>query len=101
MFPIKHQLDQVRHLRTLGFYADFYTAAGSRHARTGVHSGDTSRGSSGEAKDEFLAMPAHELRNPLAPLRELLEVMKRSDDGPARRQPFLSITERRSGGREF
>jgi len=29
-------------------------------------------------KDEFLAMLAHELRNPLAPLRNMLEIMKRS-----------------------
>jgi CheY-like chemotaxis protein/two-component sensor histidine kinase len=30
-------------------------------------------------KDEFLAMLAHELRNPLAPLVNMLEVLKRSD----------------------
>lgn len=30
-------------------------------------------------KDEFLATIAHELRNPLAPIRNSLEVMKRSD----------------------
>lgn len=30
-------------------------------------------------KDEFLAMLAHELRNPLAPIRNMLEVMKRED----------------------
>jgi PAS domain S-box-containing protein len=32
-------------------------------------------------KDEFLATLAHELRNPLAPLRNSLEVMRRSADG--------------------
>jgi signal transduction histidine kinase/ActR/RegA family two-component response regulator len=32
-------------------------------------------------KDEFLAMLAHELRNPLAPLRNALEILKRSDAG--------------------
>ena len=30
-------------------------------------------------KDEFLAMLAHELRNPLAPLRNMLEIMKRAE----------------------
>jgi two-component system CheB/CheR fusion protein len=35
-------------------------------------------------KNEFLAMLAHELRNPLAPIRSSLEVMKRLADGPAR-----------------
>jgi PAS domain S-box-containing protein len=38
-------------------------------------------------KDEFLAMLAHELRNPLAPLRNMLEVMKRTTgDGDLVRQ---------------
>ena len=32
------------------------------------------------AKDEFLAMLAHELRGPLAPLRNMLEIIKRVDD---------------------
>ena len=32
-----------------------------------------------QRKDEFLAMLAHELRNPLAPLRNMLEIMKRGD----------------------
>ena len=31
-------------------------------------------------KDEFLATLAHELRNPLAPIRNALEVMRRSDE---------------------
>jgi len=30
-------------------------------------------------KDEFLATLAHELRGPLAPLRNMLEIMKRAD----------------------
>ena len=33
-------------------------------------------------KDEFLAMLAHELRGPLAPLHNMLELMKRSADDP-------------------
>jgi PAS domain S-box-containing protein len=34
-------------------------------------------------KDEFLATLAHELRNPLAPLANVLEIMKRSDEDRA------------------
>jgi PAS domain S-box-containing protein len=34
-------------------------------------------------KDEFLATLAHELRNPLAPLRNMLEVLKRAGDDTA------------------
>ena len=38
-------------------------------------------------KDEFLAMLAHELRNPLAPLRNALEILKRrSHDPPVARE---------------
>jgi PAS domain S-box-containing protein len=38
-------------------------------------------------KDEFLATLAHELRNPLAPIRNMLEVMKRADgNGPLMEQ---------------
>src|SRR5438105_5093808 len=33
-------------------------------------------------KDEFLATLAHELRNPLAPIRNALEIMRISDDQP-------------------
>jgi len=34
-------------------------------------------------KDEFLAMLAHELRNPLAPIRTALEILKHRADDPA------------------
>jgi PAS domain S-box-containing protein len=34
-------------------------------------------------KDEFLAMLAHELRNPLAPVRSSIEIMKRTPDDAA------------------
>ena len=45
-------------------------------------------------KDEFLAMLAHELRNPLAPLRNGLEVMKRADLSPAQREQTRDMMER-------
>jgi signal transduction histidine kinase len=35
-----------------------------------------------QRKDEFLATLAHELRGPLAPLRNMLEVLKRADHDP-------------------
>ena len=37
-------------------------------------------------KDEFLAVLAHELRNPLAPIRTSLEVMKRTEDREVERR---------------
>ncbi|HVX61072.1 MAG TPA: PAS domain S-box protein [Pirellulales bacterium] len=45
-------------------------------------------------KDEFLAMLAHELRNPLAPIRNSLHILKQPEtDGPTDHQ-MLSIAER-------
>jgi two-component system CheB/CheR fusion protein len=45
-------------------------------------------------KDEFLAMLAHELRNPLAPLRNGLEIWKHGNAGPAAEQESQMIMER-------
>ena len=45
------------------------------------------------AKDEFLAMLGHELRNPLAPIATALELM-------ARREPHAAVQERRIIGRQ-
>jgi signal transduction histidine kinase/ActR/RegA family two-component response regulator len=45
-------------------------------------------------KDEFLATLAHELRNPLAPIRSGLEVLRRADD--SKREKIYSIIERQT-----
>ena len=45
-------------------------------------------------KDEFLATLSHELRNPLAPIRNALEVMRRAGDDPALKERALAIMER-------
>nr|WP_304951792.1 ATP-binding protein [Xanthomonas sp. LMG 8992] len=45
-------------------------------------------------KDEFLAMLAHELRNPLAPLRNMLEVLKRSHGNEALSRKAHEVMER-------
>lgn len=45
-------------------------------------------------KDEFLATLAHELRNPLAPLRNMLEVVKRADGNPERVQQAHAMMDR-------
>ena len=47
-------------------------------------------------KNEFLATLAHELRNPLAPLRNVASLLKRSNLDPAQR-PLLEIMERQVG----
>src|SRR5207248_9588075 len=48
-------------------------------------------------KDEFLAMLAHELRGPLAPLSNLLEIMKRADGNADLLQQARSTMERQLG----
>ncbi len=48
-------------------------------------------------KDEFLAMLAHELRNPLAPIRNALEIMKMSSGGSAPLESAASMMERQVG----
>ena len=47
-----------------------------------------------QRKDEFLAVLAHELRNPLAPLRYMLEVQKLSAGTPAMDQKVRDVMER-------
>jgi signal transduction histidine kinase/ActR/RegA family two-component response regulator len=44
-----------------------------------------------ERKDEFLAMLGHELRNPLAPVRNCLHILEHSDDDPGQRRRAREI----------
>lgn len=46
------------------------------------------------AKDEFLATLSHELRNPLAPLRNSLSVLRLSGQGEGNAAPVLEMMER-------
>jgi signal transduction histidine kinase/CheY-like chemotaxis protein len=45
-------------------------------------------------KDEFLATLSHELRNPLAPIRNALELMRRAGDDESLKERALAIMER-------
>jgi PAS domain S-box-containing protein len=45
-------------------------------------------------KNEFLAIMAHELRNPLAPIRTGLELLRRRGDDPAERDRLRTVMER-------
>lgn len=48
-------------------------------------------------KDEFLAILAHELRNPLAPLRNALGILERMPERPDDFDPILELMERQLG----
>jgi signal transduction histidine kinase len=48
-------------------------------------------------KDEFLATLAHELRNPLAPIRNALEIMRMGGDNPKAMDRARDIIERQVG----
>ncbi|MGE3771720.1 MAG: ATP-binding protein, partial [Gammaproteobacteria bacterium] len=50
-----------------------------------------------QRKDEFLAILAHELRNPLAPIRAGLELMRVANNTPASIERVRSIMERQIG----
>lgn len=50
-----------------------------------------------ERKNEFLAMLAHELRNPLAPIRFALEIAKRAEGNSDLMRPALGTMERQLG----
>ncbi|MEO7402269.1 MAG: ATP-binding protein [Burkholderiales bacterium] len=45
-------------------------------------------------QDEFLAMLAHELRNPLGPIRNAVEILARLDDAQPKARPILDIIRR-------
>ena len=45
-------------------------------------------------KDEFLAVLAHELRNPLAPIRTALQLIRMAPDDPARRERACEVMDR-------
>jgi PAS domain S-box-containing protein len=49
---------------------------------------------SDRAKDEFLATLSHELRNPLAPLRNSLAILDKTDAANTRTQPVRAVMER-------
>jgi PAS domain S-box-containing protein len=79
----------------------FFDAAGRPQRALGVNVDITHRKQAEEAlqeadrrKDEFLATLAHELRNPLAPLRNGLEILRRSGADAATSERVLGVMER-------
>jgi signal transduction histidine kinase/ActR/RegA family two-component response regulator len=80
-------IDNVRLLRSVRRYAAQQRAA-VEEAEVAKAAAESANG----AKDEFLAMLGHELRNPLAPIQTALQLMRLRGDGSAERE--RSVIER-------
>lgn len=61
---------------------------------TGQRAAEAALIAAGHRKDEFLATLAHELRNPLAPLRTALEIMRRGRADPGKTLSALEVMDR-------
>ena len=65
-----------------------------RHQLEALRQADEALRAADRRKDEFLATLAHELRNPLAPMRSALQIMERGIDSGAGREKLLSMMDR-------
>ena len=71
----------------IGWFASVTDITDRKHAEMRIYDLMAELKDADRRKDEFLAVLAHELRNPLAPLRNMLEIMKRAEgDGDLLRQ---------------
>ncbi len=76
--------------------AAFQDVAARETAREALHAASEALREGDRRKDEFLAILAHELRNPLAPLRNAAEILRRSDD-PSAGELARAMIERQLG----
>jgi PAS domain S-box-containing protein len=91
----------VRHLETLlvpetGDGGRVETVLCVAHDVTARRTADAQMKAANRRKDEFLAMLAHELRNPLAPIRSAAEVLSRAQAPAPLKEAAVSIIERQS-----
>jgi PAS domain S-box-containing protein len=75
----------------------FNDISSQKHAEEELRRLATELAAADRRKDEFLATLAHELRNPLAPLRNGLEIMRIAADSPATVAKARDMMERQLG----
>ena len=90
--PIKDE-----HGHVAGCVLIFRDVSERRDVEQRIHSLMTELQHTDRRKDEFLATLAHELRGPLAPLSNMLEVMKRADGNRDTNQQAQVMMERQVG----
>jgi signal transduction histidine kinase len=90
--PLKDEQGQVTGIFVLGADVTDRTRAEVALRRSEAELREADR-----RKDEFLAMLAHELRNPLAPIRTGLELIRLAGDTPAAVERVRSTMERQVG----
>ncbi|HEX7082330.1 MAG TPA: response regulator [Gammaproteobacteria bacterium] len=86
--------DDEAHREFLAAAADVLAAAVAAAQARERRSNADAAVDTGEQRDEFLAMLAHELRNPLAPLRSAAELLTYVDGNPVTLAPAREIIER-------
>jgi signal transduction histidine kinase/ActR/RegA family two-component response regulator len=80
-----------------GLVCYFRDISAQVHARLMLAQSERELREAGRRKDEFLALLAHELRNPLAPIRTGLELIRLSGDRPATVRRMRTMMERQVG----
>jgi PAS domain S-box-containing protein len=76
-----------------GILATFRDITARKHAEEALRGYAEQLKKADRRKDEFLATLAHELRNPLAPIRNATAILKRSQPGSTNFQTAIEITE--------
>jgi signal transduction histidine kinase len=84
-------------LELIGAVSDLVAVAIERQLdREALRDGEAQLQRADRAKTEFLAMLAHELRNPMAPLRNAVALLERAERDPARDRSALAIMRRQT-----